>query len=77
MQEQGVRTRAGKKERKESPLEREKKMGSPSSSNDTVEKQRNGKRKRNHHVNSEQVYCYYLLKHLTYCFIVYCFNLLF
>uniref|UniRef100_A0A915PH61 GATA-type domain-containing protein n=1 Tax=Setaria digitata TaxID=48799 RepID=A0A915PH61_9BILA len=52
-EEQGVRTRANKKERRGASLEVDKK--SVSSPNDGETKQRNGKRKRNHMQNTEYV----------------------
>lgn len=53
-QEQGVRTRANKKERRGASLEVDKKSVSSPNDGETT-KQRNGKRKRNHAQNSEYV----------------------
>lgn len=51
-----MRTRAGKKERRRTPSDTDKKSSSPQSVSDVSEaKQRNGKRKRNHVQTAEHV----------------------
>ncbi|VDM49992.1 unnamed protein product [Toxocara canis] len=55
-EDHGVRTRAGKKERRRTPSDTDKKSSSPQSMSDVAEmKQRNGKRKRNHVQTPEHI----------------------